>query len=166
MIGNLNSAELRPVELARAYLLKKMMTKVLREDADADALRASPCSAHDDACKTNWRSIGVARTARSAFFRPFSRICCSTRCGATSPSRARGPRAATIFEWWRRYARQPTVGVTPPARSCPLHDRDPLRVQQFPGGSSAPARQVGAPPRGASPSPTNTPAPPASDPDI
>ena len=35
MIGNPNTAELRPVELARAYLLKKMMTKVLREDAAA-----------------------------------------------------------------------------------------------------------------------------------
>ena len=47
MIGNPSTAELRPVELARAYLLKKkMMTKVLREDADADALRAAPCSAH------------------------------------------------------------------------------------------------------------------------
>ena len=46
MIGIPNSAELRPVELARAYLLKKMMMKVLREDAGADALRAAPCSAH------------------------------------------------------------------------------------------------------------------------
>ena len=46
MIGIPNTAELRPVELARAYLLKKMMMKVLREDADADALRAAPCSAH------------------------------------------------------------------------------------------------------------------------
>jgi len=46
MIRNPNTAELRPVELARAYLLKKMMMKVLREDAGADALRAAPCSAH------------------------------------------------------------------------------------------------------------------------
>ena len=36
MIGNPNTAELQPraVELARTYLLQKMMTKLLREDAD------------------------------------------------------------------------------------------------------------------------------------
>ena len=43
---NFNSAELRPVELARAYLQKKMLKKPLREDAGADVLRDSPCSAH------------------------------------------------------------------------------------------------------------------------
>ena len=31
---------------ARAYLLKKMLEKPLREDAGADVLRDSPCSAH------------------------------------------------------------------------------------------------------------------------
>ena len=34
------------MELALAYLQKKMMKKVLREDAGADVLRDSPCSAH------------------------------------------------------------------------------------------------------------------------
>ena len=43
---NFNSAELRPVERARAYLLKKMLKKALREDTGADVLRDSPCSAH------------------------------------------------------------------------------------------------------------------------
>ena len=43
---NFNSAELRPVERARAYLLKKMLKKPLREDAGADVLRDSPCTAH------------------------------------------------------------------------------------------------------------------------
>ena len=33
---NFNSAELRPVEFARAYLQKKMLKKALREDAGAD----------------------------------------------------------------------------------------------------------------------------------
>ena len=37
---------MRPVELALAYLQKKMMKKVLREDAGADVLRGIPCSAH------------------------------------------------------------------------------------------------------------------------
>ena len=41
-----NTAELRPVERARAYLQKKMLEKPLREDAGADVLRDSPCSAH------------------------------------------------------------------------------------------------------------------------
>ena len=41
-----NTAELRPVERARAYLQKKMLKKALREDAGADVLRDSPCSAH------------------------------------------------------------------------------------------------------------------------
>ena len=40
---NFNSAELRPVEFARAYLQKKMLKKPLREDAGADVLRDSPC---------------------------------------------------------------------------------------------------------------------------
>ena len=31
---------------ARAYLLIKMLKKLLREDAGADVLRNSPCSAH------------------------------------------------------------------------------------------------------------------------
>ena len=43
---NFNTAELRPVELARAYLQKKMLEKQLREDTGADVLRDSPCSAH------------------------------------------------------------------------------------------------------------------------
>ena len=43
---NFNSAELRPVEFARAYLQKKMLKKPLREDAGADVLRNNPCSAH------------------------------------------------------------------------------------------------------------------------
>ena len=43
---NFNSAELRPVEFARAYLQKKMLKKPLKEDAGADVLRDSPCSAH------------------------------------------------------------------------------------------------------------------------
>ena len=43
---NFNTAELRPVEFARAYLRKKMLKKALREDAGADVLRDSPCSAH------------------------------------------------------------------------------------------------------------------------
>ena len=43
---NFNTAELRPVERARAYLRKKMLKKALREDASADVLRDSPCSAH------------------------------------------------------------------------------------------------------------------------
>ena len=43
---NFNTAELRPVEFARAYLQKKMLKKPLREDAGADVLRDSPCSAH------------------------------------------------------------------------------------------------------------------------
>ena len=43
---NFSSAELRPVEFARAYLQKKMLKKPLREDAGADVLRDSPCSAH------------------------------------------------------------------------------------------------------------------------
>ena len=34
------------VERARAYLLKKMMKKVLKEGAGADALRGTTCSAH------------------------------------------------------------------------------------------------------------------------
>jgi len=34
------------VELALAYLQKKMMKKVLREDAGADVLRGIPYSAH------------------------------------------------------------------------------------------------------------------------
>ena len=38
--------ELRPVERARAYLQKKMLKKALREDAGADVLRNSACSAH------------------------------------------------------------------------------------------------------------------------
>ena len=42
----LNTAELRPVERARAYLQKKMLKKALREDTGADVLRDSPCSAH------------------------------------------------------------------------------------------------------------------------
>ena len=42
----LNTAELRPVERARAYLQKKMLNKALREDTGADVLRDSPCSAH------------------------------------------------------------------------------------------------------------------------
>ena len=42
---NFNTAELRPVERARAYLLKKMLKKALREDDGADVLRDSPCSA-------------------------------------------------------------------------------------------------------------------------
>ena len=45
-VHNFNTAELRPVELALAYLQKKMMKKVLREDAGADVLRGIPCSAH------------------------------------------------------------------------------------------------------------------------
>ena len=43
---NFNTAELRPVERARAYLLKKMLKKPLREDVGADVLRHSPYSAH------------------------------------------------------------------------------------------------------------------------
>ena len=43
---NFNTAELRPVEFARAYLQKKMMKKPLREDDGADVLRGSTCSAH------------------------------------------------------------------------------------------------------------------------
>ena len=34
------------MELARAYLLKKMMKKALAESAGADALRGTTCSAH------------------------------------------------------------------------------------------------------------------------
>ena len=34
------------MEFARAYLQKKMLKKPLREDAGADVLRNSPCSAH------------------------------------------------------------------------------------------------------------------------
>ena len=46
-VHNFNTAErVRPVELALAYLQKKMMKKVLREDAGADVLRGIPCSAH------------------------------------------------------------------------------------------------------------------------
>ena len=41
-----NTAELRPVERTRAYLQKKMLEKPLRDDAGADVLRDSPCSAH------------------------------------------------------------------------------------------------------------------------
>ena len=37
---NFNTAELRPVERARAYLMKKMLKKALREDAGADVLSA------------------------------------------------------------------------------------------------------------------------------
>ena len=33
-----NTAELRPVERARAYLLKKMLKKAFRKDATADVL--------------------------------------------------------------------------------------------------------------------------------
>ena len=40
------AAELRPVARARAYLLKKMLKKALREDATVDVLRGTPCSAH------------------------------------------------------------------------------------------------------------------------
>ena len=43
---NFNTAELRPVEFARAYLQKKMLKKPLREDAGADVLRDSPGLAH------------------------------------------------------------------------------------------------------------------------
>ena len=43
---NFNSAELRPVEFARAYLQKKMLKKLLTEDAGEDVLRNSLCSAH------------------------------------------------------------------------------------------------------------------------
>ena len=35
---NFNSAELRPVEFARAYLQKKMLKKPLRKDAGEDVL--------------------------------------------------------------------------------------------------------------------------------
>ena len=41
-----DTAELRPVERARAYLLKKLLKKALREDDDADVLRDNPSSAH------------------------------------------------------------------------------------------------------------------------
>ena len=42
---NFNTAELRPVEFARAYLQKKMLKKPLREDAGADVLRSvSACN--------------------------------------------------------------------------------------------------------------------------
>ena len=34
------------MERARAYLLKKLLKKTLREDAGADVLRNNPCSAH------------------------------------------------------------------------------------------------------------------------
>ena len=34
------------MEFARAYLQKKMLKKPLKEDAGADVLRDSPCSAH------------------------------------------------------------------------------------------------------------------------
>ena len=44
--AEIKSAELRPVERARAYLLKKLLKKALREDAGADVLRHSPHSAH------------------------------------------------------------------------------------------------------------------------
>ena len=40
---NFSTAELRPVERARAYLRKKMLKKALREDAGADVLRDSLC---------------------------------------------------------------------------------------------------------------------------
>jgi len=43
---NFNTAELRPVEFARAYLQKKMLKKPLRKDAGEDVLRNSPGSAH------------------------------------------------------------------------------------------------------------------------
>ena len=43
---NFSTGELRPVERARAYLLKKMLKKPLREDGGADVLRGIPCSAH------------------------------------------------------------------------------------------------------------------------
>ena len=42
----LNTAELRPVERARAYLQKKMLKKALREDGGEDVLWGIPCSAH------------------------------------------------------------------------------------------------------------------------
>ena len=40
------SSENQKSEIARAHLLKKMLKKPLREDAGADVLRDSPCSAH------------------------------------------------------------------------------------------------------------------------
>ena len=36
----------RPVERAAAHEWKKALKKALTEDADADALRGPPCSAH------------------------------------------------------------------------------------------------------------------------
>ena len=58
----------------------------------------------------------------------------------------------------RKYIASARYGVAAPAVR-PVHDHTsssgPLRVQQLPGGSPTPAQQVGAPPRGAPPSPTN-----------
>ena len=46
MILNFNTVTVRPVERAAAHERKKALKKALTEDADADALRGSPCSAH------------------------------------------------------------------------------------------------------------------------
>ncbi len=46
MILNSNTVTVRPVERAAAHERKKALKKALTEDADVDALRGSPCSAH------------------------------------------------------------------------------------------------------------------------
>ena len=46
MILNFNTVTVRPVERAAAHERKKALKKALTEDADADALRGPPCSAH------------------------------------------------------------------------------------------------------------------------
>ena len=63
---NTGSAELRPVEFARAYLQKKMLKKPLREDAGADVLRDSPCSAHVSGKLTEVCSAAHEVRSRSA----------------------------------------------------------------------------------------------------
>ena len=46
MILNFNTVTVRPVERAAAHERKKALKKALTEDADVDALRGPPCSAH------------------------------------------------------------------------------------------------------------------------
>ena len=46
MILNSNTVTVRPVEHARAHWPDKVVKKALTEDAGADALRGTPCSAH------------------------------------------------------------------------------------------------------------------------
>ena len=71
---NFNTAELRPVEFARAYLQKKMLKKPLREDAGADVLRNSPGSAHVSVARPHARAPPGSIRARAEHARARARV--------------------------------------------------------------------------------------------